>query len=229
MIPGLFLQTKMKNGRINKMKIAGFANCKIDFSMKVFRPRPETEFWVKKAVTQLAAIPTGKLQVLDIFAGTGCIGIAVLKNVKNANVDFVDIWPGAIKQIKKNLKLNKIRKTRYKIYRSDLFDGVKDKKYDFVFANPPYVALARINEVQKDVFKNDPKVALFAGKDGMVLIKKFFGQVRKQLKPKGRIFLEFDPFQKGEIAKIVRRQGLRVVFKKDQFEKYRWLESGIKY
>ncbi len=205
------------------MKRTKFLNCQIDFSKHNFSPRAETEFWVGKALRKIGK--TGNLEVLDIFSGTGCIGIAVLKNIKNSRVDFVDIDERAIKQIKINLKLNKIPKNRYKIYRSNLFEKLRGKRHDFIFANPPYVALDRISEVQKDVLKNELAVALFAGKDGLVIIGRFLKQAKAHLRSGGKIFLEFDPLQKEKIKEILIKEGFRFVFKKDQFGKIRWLEA----
>jgi release factor glutamine methyltransferase len=205
-----------------------FLNCEVDVSKKVFRPRTETGFWVARELKKIKAQEAeDKINVLDIFSGSGCIGIAVLKNIKNSKVDFVDIWPAAIEQLKINLQLNKIPKNKYKIYKSNLFGKLKKKKYDYIFANPPYVALDRIGEVQKEVLKNDPLVALFAGKDGMIIIEKFFRQVKNHLALKGMIFLEFDPQQKEKIKEILAREGFEAVFKKDQFGKTRWLETEI--
>jgi release factor glutamine methyltransferase len=203
-----------------------FLDCQIDFTKHNFQPRIETEFWVGKVLKSLK-LKFGKLSVLDMFSGTGCIGLAVLKNIENSQVDFVDIWPKAIDQIKINLKLNKIDEARYKIYQSNLFEKMKGKKYDFIFANPPYVALNRINEVQKEVLKKEPKVALFAGQDGLVVIEKFLSQVKNYLNPTGRLFMEFDRQQKTKIQKICQGQGLKPIFKKDQFGQVRWLAASF--
>jgi release factor glutamine methyltransferase len=207
----------------SQMKKAKFLHCQIDLSKHRFLPRTETEFWVKKALKTIAK--TENSTVLDIFAGTGCIGISILKNYPKMiqRVDFADIWPKAVEQIKINLKLNKIKKGAAGIYKSDLFEKLKGRKYDYIFANPPYVALSRIREIQKEVLKKEPLVALFSGKDGMVIIEKFLSQVKDYLKPAGKIFLEFDPLQKQKIEKIAKKEGIKTVFKKDQFGKYRWL------
>lgn len=209
------------------METTKFLNCKIDASKKIFRPRIETEFWVKKELKRMGPNADG-LMVLDMFSGTGCIGIAILKNIKNSRVDFADIWPQAIEQIKMNLKLNNIKNNFYKIYKSDLFERLESKKYDFIFANPPYIALDRISEVQEDVLGKDHHQALFAGKDGTVLIERFFDQVASYLKPEGKIFLEIDPFQKNKIEKILEDKNFETIFKKDQFGKIRWLEAKFR-
>jgi len=211
-------------GKITKF----FLNCKIDLSHKVFEPRIETEFWVRKAIREIKnlKLKIKKLTILDIFAGSGCIGIAVLKNIKKARVDFADISNKAIKQIKVNLKLNKIPKKRYKIYKSNLFKNLKSKRYNIIFANPPYVALNRISEVQKEVLQKEPATALFAGKDGMFWIEKFLKEAKQHLNKRGAIYMEFDPLQKEKIEKILKKEGLKYSFRKDQFKKYRWLKTS---
>ncbi len=151
------------------MKQIKFINCKIDYKNQIFQPRIETEFWVGEAIAEIKKQKTRNKEqkILDIFAGTGCIGISILKNIKNSNVGFVDISEGAVGQIKINLKLDNINKERYKIYKSNLFEKLKGERYDFVFATPPHVALDRISEVDEEVLEKEPHISIFAGKDGM--------------------------------------------------------------
>lgn len=221
-----------------------FLNCKIDLRNRVFIPRIETEFWVKKALSEIQKSKkskTKKLKILDIFAGSGCIGIAILKNVKNSFVDFIDIDKKAIEQIKINLKLNKIPKIRYKIYKSNIFEKIKGEKYDFILTNPPYVAKERLNEVEQSVLKYEPKRAFLAGKKGFRYIKKFLKEAKKFLKPNGTIYFEFDPQQKKDIVNILKKESYKnsrpvpnrrfwcgVKFFKDQFKMYRWTKISLK-
>ncbi len=199
-----------------------FLNCKIDLSKRVFIPRIETEFWVKKAIKDLKK-KQGIFDVLDVFAGSGCIGIAILKNIKNSKVDFSEIDNKALEQIKINLELNKIPEQSYRIYQSDLFDALKNKKYDYIFANPPYIAENRINELGDSVLAYEPKKALFSGKKGLSHIKKFLKLARSFLKEKGIIYLEFDPQQKKDIEKMMKKQSYSSFkFFRDQFKKYRF-------
>jgi len=215
-----------------KKKIVKFLNCKIDVSKKVFIPRIETEYWIGKAIKQIKKKNLKNLDILDIFSGTGCIGIAVLKNYPKLckNLDFIDISKNAISEIKINIDLNKIPKNRCRAYTSSFFEipKVYNRKYDIIFANPPYIAKKRIFQVQKKVLKTEPKTALFSGKDGMNHIKRFLRQVKNYLKPNGIFFLEFDPLQKKSIENILKKQGFKFKFYKDQFKKWRWLRAGIK-
>ncbi|MDD5144567.1 MAG: HemK family protein methyltransferase [Candidatus Pacebacteria bacterium] len=203
-----------------------FLNCRISITQKVFSPRIETEFWVERALREIKK--DKKFKFLDIFSGTGCMGISILKSFKKSQADFIDISREAILQIKENLKKNKIDKKRYRVLQSDLFKKTNNLKYDYIFANPPYVAQNRIKEVQKEVLKKDPHLALFSGKEGMDCIRKFVPQARKHLKKGGVIFMEFDPLQKKEIGEILKREGFKFSFKKDQFKKYRWLKAELK-
>jgi len=206
-----------------------FLNCKIDLRNRVFIPRIETEFWVKKAIKELK-IENCKLKIdaLDIFAGSGCIGIAILKNIKNSYVDFADTDKKAIGQIKINLKLNKIPRERYRIYKSDLFEKIKNKNYNYIFANPPYVAKERLKEVQPSVLKYEPKTSFLAGKRGLFYIRKFLKEAKRFLKERGTVYLEFDPLQKKEIEDILKKKGYKnFKFFKDQFKKYRFVKVQI--
>jgi len=208
-----------------------FLNCKIDLRNRVFIPRIETEFWVGKAFKncklQIANCKLKKVKILDIFAGSGCIGIAVLKNIKNSRVDFADIDKRAIEQIKINLKLSRISPKRYKIYQSNLFEKLKGK-YNYIFANPPYAAKEKIKEVQPSVLRYEPRRAILGGKKGLFYIRKFLKEAKKFLKPDGTIYFEFDPEQKNEISNILRKENYKnFKFFKDEFKKYRFVKVQI--
>lgn len=187
-----------------------FLGCKIDLSKKPLIPRKETEFWVEQ---ELKKIKQGK--ALDIFAGSGCIGIAILKNIKNVKVDFADI----------EKRCNK------KVIISDVFSNIKNK-YDYIFANPPYIPTARKNKIQESVLKYEPQKALFGdlpdgsqGKDGLFYIKKFLKDAKNHLNAGGQIFMEFDSPQKNKIEKLLEKYGYKKwQFNKDQYKKWRWVE-----
>ena len=203
-----------------------FLNSKIYLQPGVFIPREETRFWVRKTIEKLKkeGFEEKKFFALDLFSGSGCIGIAFLRSFPYAFVTFSDISLISVMEIKDNLERNKIKKERYEVLQGSIFEGVK-RKYDFIFANPPYVATERKNEVQKSVFKYEPPISFLGGEKGLLVIKKFLERARDYLKEKGRIYMEFDPLQLKEIEKIIKRSNFSdFSFKKDQFGKFRWAE-----
>ena len=199
-----------------------FLSCHIDLSKKPLIPREETEYWVEKS---LALLPTSKkpLKVLDIFAGSGCIGLAVVKNKKNANVVFADKDKKAIEQIRINVKKNNVKSTRVKVIQSDVFSNIKGK-FDIIFANPPYIPTTRKNKVQPSVLKHEPRAALFGGADGLLYIKPFLAKAQNHLTDNGKIYFEFDSIQKKSIEKLLKKyQHTSFEFYKDQYQKWRWV------
>ena len=216
-----------------------FLDCKIDLREKPLIPREETEFWTKQLIKNFQGMDPCKfvrkhpLRVLDMFAGSGCCGIAVLKNVPNSYCDFVDIDDNCLKQIRFNLKLNNIDKKRYKVIKSDVFkklsvsdtDSKLSEGYDVMLANPPYIGLGEKKKVQKSVLNFEPKKALFAKNNGLYFIEQFLKQAKKYLLQDGVIYLEFGYNQKKDIEKLLKKFDYNSFqFNKDQFNKWRFLE-----
>lgn len=216
-----------------------FLGCKIDLSKKPLIPRPETEFWVKGAIDNICSNSRGRenrsIRVLDIFSGSGCIGITILKYVKNAKVVFAEKDKKALGQIKINLKINNMlirenkRIVKYSIIHSDIFENLKSKiinpkSFDYILANPPYIPTTRKNKIQKSVLKYEPKSALFGGKDGLLYIRKFLAKAKNFLNPNGKIFMEFDSSQKKQIEKLLEKFNYKNwEFNKDQYGKWRFI------
>jgi len=151
---------------------------------------------------------------LDIFSGSGCIGIAIAKNIKKSLVDFSDI---EIKQIKINVKLNN-RKNYKKIIKSDIFAKISSQ-YDLIIANPPYVP-------QSDAIKApfEPLKAIKAGKDGLKIIRPFLSQISSFLSKNGLFIMEFHPSQVKILKTLLKEQGFnKFDFYKDQYNRYRYV------
>lgn len=207
-----------------------FLNCKIDLRIKPLIPRPETEYWTEKLISLIRANGgiRKKLKIIDIFSGSGCIGIAILKNIPHSQVHFAEIDPKLIKQIKLSLKINKISPKRYKLIESNAFINIKEK-YDFILANPPYIPLKNKHKVQKLVLKHEPQLALFGGKDGMKYIKQVFEYASKFLNPTGQLWLEFDSSQKNAITKLLKnnKSFTNLKFHKDQYNRWRFIVATI--
>lgn len=203
-----------------------FLGCKIDLSERPLIPRTETEFWVEQAVTMIYHSVSKEVRCLDIFAGSGCIGIAVLRKLPTAIVDFIDSDPKAVRQIQINCKLNNVDPSRYRIIRSDIFENVH-ASYDYIFANPPYVAEERRENVQDSVLDYEPHTALFSGPDGLGHIKRFLDKAKEHLNKGGKVYLEFDEHQKDKIEEILREKSFKEIsFHRDQFGRWRYLHAS---
>jgi release factor glutamine methyltransferase len=205
-----------------------FAGCKIDLSIGPLIPRKETEFWVKKIIKDVKLMTFNVINCLDIFAGSGCIGISILKYIKNSKVTFAEIDKDLIGQIKSNLKINQNNPKRYRVIQSDIFRSFKDRKldakFDYIFSNPPYIPLKNKHLVQGSVYDYEPHLALFGGEDGLLYIRKFLKDARKYLKPNGKIYMEFDCLQKRELEELLKELNYtNYKIYKDQFKKWRYV------
>jgi len=191
-----------------------FLGCRIDLSKKPLIPRPETEFWVEKLIPEISGMDIRRpFHILDIFTGSGCVGIAVATHCPAAQVTLADI---------KNYVTTPLP-TNAHFTQSDLFSKLPSK-YDFILANPPYVPE---DGGVAGIMKHEPSEALYAGKDGLDVIKKFLEQVPSHLSKGGQIWMEFGSEQKEEVTNLLRTfnyyQGFTCTFHRDQHDRWRYL------
>lgn len=203
-----------------------FLGVRLDLSSRPFIPRPETEYWTKRAIGAMRArklVRSGRgARVLDFFAGSGAIGIAVLAGVPHTHVTFGEIDHGARKQIKKNISLNQISRARVRVVKTDVWKGITGT-FDLILANPPY---ATVKNTERAVLRNEPRGAILGGgRDGLSLIEKFFALARSHLNRDGELWMEFHSPQKDAIARYARSAGFCVAFHKDQYHRWRYLTA----
>jgi release factor glutamine methyltransferase len=182
-----------------------FCGVKVDLSYKPMIPRPETEFWVRQALEEIAGQNDSK--VLDLFCGSGCIGLSVLKAQPNSFVTFTDIVSTTDKQVQISCEKNKISKERYEVIVSDceLFFKNSKKKYDVIFAVPPYVPRSMCDEVMEELHAEEP-VFFFDKEEGMYYITKLLEVAKHLLNPNGILFMEFDGTQEEQIKNYCKQQ-----------------------
>ncbi|HEY4504813.1 MAG TPA: HemK/PrmC family methyltransferase [Candidatus Paceibacterota bacterium] len=189
-----------------------FLNCKINLSKHPFIPRPETEYWVNQFLNSRLD-PSGLTRVLDIFTGSGCIGIALITKWPLTEVVLVD----KTNYISTSLPANA------KFVQSDLFAKVPGG-FDVILANPPYVAEGK---GMAGIMEHEPANALYAGKDGLSVIKPFLERAPSHLNPNGQIWMEFGPDQKEDVTNLLREfnyyQNFNCSFHKDQHGTWRYL------
>ncbi len=167
-------------------------------------PRPETELLVEKIVK----IFRGKnLNVLDIGTGTGCILLSILSELKSSRGIGIDISCKAIQIAKKNSKKHQLN-LRSKFYTRSL-NEIYNTKFDLIVSNPPYIMKKDIKNLNEDIKKFEPKLALDGGNDGLDVIKKVIYKSRSILKIKGMLALEIGNEQFKKVSKILRDNKFR--------------------
>lgn len=203
-----------------------FLDLTIDLSLRPFIPRPETEYWVGEAIKELQKRFQGRsIEILDIFSGSGCIGVAVLKHIPKGRVIFAEKAPRFVRQIKINIRSNNLPSHRFRVLRSDFFGGIEGQ-FDVILANPPYVGA--INYLDPEVKKYEPRVAYYAGRGGLSAIRRFLKDARRFVKPGGEIWMEFGASQKTAVRGILRHLGYRsFLFHRDQYRRPRYVVIRI--
>lgn len=179
---------------------APFLGCTIDLSFRPLIPRAETEYWVEKALQEIPL--DASVHILDIFSGSGCIGVALAAHRPNAHVDFAELDGDALKQIQKNIIANGVS-AHTRVLKSDVFANIKDT-YDFIFANPPYIA-PDATDVQPSVKDWEPNIALFADDSGMALINRTIADAHTHLTSGGTLYIEHDPRQNKAIESYAKQ------------------------
>lgn len=185
-----------------------FLGCTIFLDSHPLIPRTETEFWTEKAAGMI--YHTGRrVRVLDLFAGSGCVGIAVLKHALNTQVDFGEKETRHFPTIQKSLAANNLT-SDVGYLETDVWSGVPGR-YDFVLANPPYVAVLTPGLGQ------EPPEALYAADGGFALIEKTVRGAAAHLAEGGQLWLEHDPEHAPRLASLGAELGFSVETHQDQY------------
>ena len=204
-----------------------FLDCTIYLDNHPLIPRVETEFWVERAIAaikmssivqpSLDGTATQPPRILDLCAGSGCIGIAAAKAIPAALVDFGELSKRLLPTIEKNCQENEIGKSRFNIYHSNLFESIpENKRYDFILSNPPYIDPA-IDRATESVKSHEPHLALYGGTDGLEVIEQLLSSATARLTPNGQIWIEHEPEQVNGMAKLAEQYGFKCASYPDQY------------
>lgn len=132
--------------------------------------------------------PESVESILDLCCGSGCIGIASAYAFDWADVDMVDISPGAIEVAQENIQRHELE-DRIAVIESNLFQNVPKRHYDIIVSNPPYVD-AQDMAALPDEYLHEPELGLAAGEDGLELVIPMLQQAREFLSDQGILVVE---------------------------------------
>ena len=153
----------------------------------VLIPRPETEHLIETVLP--LARPLSHPKIVDVGTGSGCIALALAKELKKAEIHAIDISPAALEVARANAARHQLQ-DRVQFHQSNLLSGLDAESFDFVVSNPPYVGRSEEDQVQLEVRKFEPSQAVFAGDTGIEIIAQLVPQAHAVLRPGGWLVLE---------------------------------------
>ena len=162
----------------------------LDFlvSPAVLLPRPETEHLVETVLKLASEVPAPR--IVDVGTGSGCIALALAHERKSAEIYGVDLSAEALEIARANAARLQLD-SRVGFLHSNILEALAGRRdFDFVVSNPPYVGFHEADKVQRSVFQYEPKMAVFAGDNGLDVIRPLIKQAHPALKPGGYVAME---------------------------------------
>jgi release factor glutamine methyltransferase len=170
----------------------------------VFVPRPETELLVDRGLATLS----GDAIVVDLCAGSGAIALSVAREHPGSRVYAVERDPAALAWLRRNVAANTTG-ARVHVIEGDATDPTVlselDGRTDLVLCNPPYVPDG--TPVPPEVADHDPPAALFAGPDGLAVIRGVARRAAALLRPGGALAIEHDDTHGTAVPDLLRATG----------------------
>ncbi|NQU17720.1 MAG: peptide chain release factor N(5)-glutamine methyltransferase [Candidatus Saganbacteria bacterium] len=168
------IRRRLKNEPISYI-VGNQAFMSLDFFVdnNVLVPRPETELLVEKSIDIVTSskLPVSNFQIADIGTGSGCISISLAKYLPAVMITATESSPRALDIAKKNAKHHQVE-SKIEFLQGDFLEPLKDKKFDLLVSNPPYIPTKDIETLMPDVRNFEPHQALNGGPEGLDFIRK---------------------------------------------------------
>src|SRR2546423_13612994 len=166
----------------------------------VLIPRPETEHVIETVLPLVQTMTTPR--IVDVGTGSGCIAIALAKELPQAEMHATDISSEALEIARANAARHQLE-SRVHFQQGDLLQGFGQNRYDFVISNPPYVGESEEDQVQLEVRKYEPRHAVFAGPTGLEVIQRLIPQAAEALRPGGWLVFEISGTIAGSVERLL--------------------------
>jgi len=213
---------KLKNKHYPLQYIIGntnFYGLEIKVNKHVLIPRFETEELVEKTINLINEYKFKNIDILELGTGSGCIAIALAKELKCNKIDALDISIKALKIAKENAEINKVN---INFIKKDMTKYIPNKKYDLIISNPPYLTEQDDTDIG---IKYEPKKALYAKDNGNYFYKEILKKYKPYLKDKFIIAFETGINAKDELENYAKKlyPESKIIFEKDLSNKERFM------
>ena len=166
----------------------------------VLIPRSDTEILVEKCCEYLKTVKQPK--VLDLCAGSGCIGISIAKDFPQSAVFAVEKFDSALEYLNRNIEHNNA--TNVTVIKGDVLAGDgKDGVYNLIVSNPPYIPPCEMEIISPET-RFEPKTALLGGQDGMLFYKAIVKEYKNSLTKGGMLAFEVGINEDRKVAEILK-------------------------
>ena len=189
----------------------------------VLIPRPETEELVDIIIDENK--DREDLRVLDLCTGSGCIALALARNLPFSKVTAVDFSSEALEVAKEN---SDSLKTKIELVKADIFDWQPTVKYDIIVSNPPYVMDKEALTMERNVLDYEPHEALFVrDEDPLIFYSRIADIALESLEPGGKLYFEINPLEAEALKSLLQSKGFTdITLLRDSSGKLRFLSSS---
>ena len=190
----------------------------------VLVPRADTETVIDECKEYLK--DKENVKILDLCAGSGCIGITLGKEFPRAEISMVEKYEEACSYAEKNITHN--RAYNVKLLKGDIFESAgADKTYDLIVSNPPYIPETEMNIISPET-KFEPETALLAGDGGMEFYKEIIKNYTSSLKNGGMLCFEVGFNQSEQVSELLKNAGYKNISVKEDLNGINRSVSAIK-
>jgi release factor glutamine methyltransferase len=181
----------------------------LDFAVtpEVLIPRPSTETLVEHIIQRVKRTPGLAAPVIaDVGTGSGCIAIALAKNLPAAGIIATDLSSKALAVAKQNAAAHGVA-DRITFREGDLLEPLAGTRFAFIASNPPYISDAEWEDVAPNVKEYEPIMALRAGADGLDVLRRLIAGAGELLEEDGQLVAEIAASQKSAVLALVEDAG----------------------
>lgn len=193
-----------------------FYGRRFEVSRDVLIPRPETEFLAEAGLQLLERTAPGRPEVLDLCTGSGAVAVTLALEMPQARVWATDLSPAALAVAARNVAAHRVGE-RVRLAQGDLFAALSagsagegsPRRFDLIVANPPYVGTERGPAPEEAVLRHEPSMALFAGPDGLEVLRRLIAEAPDWLVDGGCLALEVAAGQSEGVEALMQDRGFQ--------------------